>query len=205
MECDKNNHPIRFEFRVFGQGLGREREDIRRYSACSGTEEVRDIYLVTVVNDLNNVKIRGQSLDIKVLLKVEQGLELWKPCLKHDFPMAGSVAGAKVFQALAVEAPALTKAQMDGESFLVQIIWPHPDVRVAKVFKKRAFFKIGRCMVEIDNLLVNGAAIQSISLECEDAAEVLRVRRLLDMERYQNTSYLLALKRIMGIVPGLQQ
>lgn len=205
MECDKNNKPIRFEFRVFGRDLGHLREDIHHYSACRGTEEVRDTYLVTAVNDLNNVKIRGQSLDIKVLLKVEQGLELWKPCLKLDFPMAGSVAGTKVFQALAVEAPALTQAQMDGEGFMVQIIRPHPDVRVAKVFKKRAYFKIGRCKVEIDNLLVNGAAMQSISLECEDAAEVLRVRRLLDMTRHPNTSYLLALKRIMGIVPCLQQ
>lgn len=201
MECNKNNHPLRFEFRVFGQELGREKDGIRQYSTCSTIEEVRDIYLVTDANDRNNVKIRSQSLEIKVLRQVTQGLELWEPCVKLDFPMASSVAGTRAFQALALETPTLTQARVDRESFMMQIIWPHQDVRVATVFKQRAYFKIGRCRVEIDHLLVNGAAIQSISLECEEAVELLRVRRLLDMERYPNTSYLLALKRIMGIVP----
>ena len=199
-----NEKKARYEFRIFGQGFGRETDEIRQRSACNEIEEVLDIYLVTAANDSNNVKIRNKSLGIKVLLSVEDCLELWQPGLKLDFPMAASVAGAEAFRALAVKTPALPQTEMDVQSFIVKSIRSHPEVRVAEVFKRRSHFQIGRCMVEIDELLVNGAAIQSISVECEEAAEVLRVRQLLDMQRYPNTSYLLTLKRIMGLVPPPQ-
>ena len=199
------NNKARYEFRIFGQGFGRETDEIRQRSACNEIEEVLDFYLVTTPNDINNVKIRNKSLGIKVLLSVENCLELWQPSLKLDFPMAASVAGTETFRALAVETPHVSQTEIDMQGFMRQIIHSHPEVWVAAVFKRRSHFQVGRCMVEIDELLVNGAAIQSISLECDDAAEVLRVRQLLDMQRYPNTSYLLALKRIMGIVPPLPQ
>ncbi len=206
MVSDNDEQQVRFEFRIFGQGFGREIDEIRRRSLCFGIEEVQDIYLVTAANEINNVKIRGQSLEMKVLLRVEQGLELWKPCMKLDFPLAAAGAVIEVFQALAVELPALPQQpKMHLHDFMMQTVWPHPGILVAEVFKRRSHFEIGRCMVEIDELLVNGAAIQSISIEGEDAAEILRVKALLDVQRYPNISYLLALKRIMGLVPLLPQ
>ncbi len=207
MDCNSHNseQPLRFEFRIFGQGFGRERDEIRKRSPCTGNEEVLDIYLVTAANEINNVKIRERVLDIKVLTGVERGLELWKPCLKIDFPISGSDGVTDLFHALAVQAPALSRIEVDVQDLMTQIIWPHPEILVAEVCKQRSFYQIGECRVEIDELLVNGAAIQSISLECEDAAEILRIQQLLGMKRYLNINYLIALKRIMGIVPLLSQ
>ncbi len=205
MVCDSDVHQARYEFRIFGQGFGREINEIRSRSFCLGIEEVVDIYLVTTDNDTNNVKIRGNSLEMKVLRSVELGLELWKPCLKLDFPLASTGAVIEVFQALAVEVLQLPKQKLDLQSFMMQIVWPHPEIVVAEVFKRRSYFQVDKCKVEIDELLVNGAVIQSISIESEDTDEILRVKTLLDMQRYPNISYILALKRIMGLVPLLPQ
>jgi hypothetical protein len=201
MNKGKNGKEARFEFRVFGHGFGREIDEIRRRSFCSVIEEVHDTYLVTTATDGNNVKIRGQSLSVKKLMSVEQELELWRPSLKLDFPIAASAINKKIFKVLAVQVPLLDEEEFNTETFIMNVVRPHPEVRVAEVFKRRFLFQVERCKVEIDELLVNGAAIQSIAIESEEAAEVLRIRQLLDMQRYGNVSYPVVLKRIMGMVP----
>jgi hypothetical protein len=201
MNKGKNGKEARFEFRIFGHGFGREIDEIRRRSFCSVIEEVHDTYLVTSATDSNNVKIRGQSLSVKKLIGIEQELELWKPSLKLDFPLTASVINKKIFKVLAVPVPLLNEEEFNAKTFIMNVIRPHPEVRVAEVFKRRFLFQVERCKVEIDELLVNGAAIQSLAIESEEAAEVLRIRQLLDMQRYENVSYPVLLKRIMGITP----
>lgn len=201
MNKDKNGKEARFEFRVFGHGFGREIDEIRRRSFCSGIEEVQDTYLVTMGIDSHNIKIRSQSLSVKKLIKVEKELELWKPALKLDFPITASAINKKIFKILAVPVPVLDEKEFNTEIFMMNVVRPHPEVRVAEVFKRRFHFQLEQCKVEIDELLVNGAAIQSLAIESEAAAEVLRTRQLLDMQRYENVSYPVVLKRILGMVP----
>lgn len=201
MNKGKNGKEARFEFRIFGHGFGREIDEIRRRSVCNAIEEVQDIYLVTTATDSNNVKIRGQSLSVKKLISVEQELEQWRPSLKLDFPIAASAVKKKIFKALAVPVPSLDEEEFNTQTFILNIVRPHPEVRVAEVFKRRFLFQVEKCKVEIDELLINGAAIQSLAIESEEADEVVRVRQLLDMQSYENVSYPVVLKRIMGIVP----
>lgn len=201
MNKGKNGKEARFEFRIFGHGFGREIDEIRRRSFCSGIEEVQDTYLVTSTANGNNVKIRDQFLSVKKLMSVEQELEQWRPSLKLDFPVAASAINKKIFKVLAVPAPSLDEEKFNTESFILNVVRPHPEVRVAEVFKRRFLFQVEKCKVEIDELLVNGAAIQSLAIESEEAAEVVHVRQLLDMQRYENISYPVILKRIMGMVP----
>lgn len=201
MNKGKNGKEARFEFRIFGHGFGREIDEIRRHSFCSVIEEVQDTYLITSAANGNNVKIRGQSLSVKKLMSVEEELEQWRPSLKLDFPIAASAVNKKIFKELAVPVPLLDEKKFDAETFMMNVVRPHPEVRVAEVFKRRFLFQVEKCKVEIDELLVNGAAIQSLAIESEEAAEVLRIRQLLDMQRYENVSYPVALKRIMGMVP----
>jgi hypothetical protein len=206
MNKGKNGKEARFEFRVFGHGFGREIDEIRRLSFCSVIEEVQDTYLVTSATESNNIKIRGQSLSVKKLISVEQELELWRPSLKLDFPIAASAINKKIFKVLAVPVPLLNGEEFNTDTFntdtfIMSVVRPHPEVRVAEVFKRRFLFQVERCKVEIDELLVNGAAIQSLAIESEEAADVFRIRQLLDMQRYENVSYPVVLKRIMGIVP----
>lgn len=71
----------------------------------------------------------------------------------------------------------------------------------ANLFKRRFRFTIQDCPAEIDQVLVNGAAIESIAIESEHAEQVLALRSALGLEAFENVAYPLAISRIMGIRP----
>ena len=191
----------RFEFRAFAQSFGRVIGEIRRRATPELIRESTDTYLVTTGNDTHNVKLRYNQLDVKELIHVEQELEQWYPALKLDFPVAARRISEEIFPVLNAQAPALSRETYTAEQFLLEAIWPHPEVDQARVFKQRFHFVIEGCMVEINDLLVNGAAIKSVAVEAADAAAVLRVRDMVGLRPYENVNYLLAIKRILGLAP----
>lgn len=191
----------RFEFRAFSNSFGRVVDAIRQRSNCMGIKESRDIYLVTASNKINNVKIRDGQLDIKSLIKIEHGLEQWRPLMKLDFPAPSNLIQEDIFPALQVEIPNFSAGVINIESFLQEMVWPHRELVVATVFKRRFFFSIEECRTEITELLVNGAAIQTIAIEDEDAQKVLSAIARVGLPGFENVSYLLALQRIMGLSP----
>ena len=60
--------------------------------------------------------------------------------------------------------------------------------------------KLGRQM-EIAELLINGAAIKTIAVESVDVEAALKAKEMLGLQEYENVNYLLAIKRILGMVP----
>ena len=191
----------RYEFRAFANSFGRVIGAIRGRAAPEFIRESTDTYLVTTGNDTHNVKLRYNQLDVKELIHVEQELEQWYPALKLDFPVAARRISEEIFPALKVQAPALSRETYTAEQFLLEAIWPHPEVHQARVFKQRFHFVIEGCMVEINELLVNGAAIKSVAVESADVAAVLRVRDMVGLRPYENANYLVAVKRILGLAP----
>ena len=191
----------RYEFRAFAQSFGRVVDEIRGRSACEFMRESTDTYLVTAVNDSNNVKMRYNQLDVKQSMHVEQGLEQRRPVLKLDFPVPAANIRDDIFPLLAVDAPALSREVYTGEQFLEEVAQTHDQVRLAQAFKQRFHFNIGLCRVEINHLLINGAAIQSVAVESEDKTAVLNVREIIGLGPYENVNYLLAIKRILGLAP----
>lgn len=190
----------RYEFRAFANSFGRVIDEIRGRVAPNFIRESTDIYLVTAVNNTHNVKLRANQIDVKQLINVEDGLEQWYPTLKFDFPVAMEHI-LEVFPALQVAPPTLLRDIYTTEQFLEEAVWPHVLVRQARVFKQRFHFTIEGCMVEINELLINGAAIRSVAVEAADKTAVLQVRDLLGLRPYENVNYLLAIKRILGLVP----
>jgi hypothetical protein len=201
MTADVNTIIPRYEFRAFAQSFGRVVDAIRSRSACEFIRESTDTYLVTAVNDSNNVKLRYNQLDVKALMTVEQTLEQWRPVLKLDFPVPAARISDDIFPLLGIAAPVLPLENYSAEQFLDEVAQPHSEVRLACVFKQRFHFTIGECRVEINQLLINGAAIQSIAVESENLTAVLTVRDALGLGPYQNVNYLLAIKRILGLSP----
>lgn len=191
----------RYEFRAFANSFGRVIGEIRGRADPDFIRESTDTYLVTAVNDTHNVKMRYNQLDVKALIHVEKGLEQWYPALKLDFPVASSRIAEEIFPALQVSAPAFTRDSYTAEQFLDELIWPHPAVHQARVFKQRFHFSIDGCLVEINELLINGAAIRSLAVEAAAAAAVLAVKDTLGLQPYENVNYLLAIKRILGLAP----
>ena len=65
----------RYEFRAFAQNFGLAEEKIRKLSKLDKFRESSEIYILSPDNNENNVKIRYHTLEIKVLIKEEKGLQ----------------------------------------------------------------------------------------------------------------------------------
>lgn len=57
-----------------------------------------EIYIISRKNDINNTKIRNGKMDIKTYVQTVDGLELWNPLMKGEFPIAKEVLERKSFR-----------------------------------------------------------------------------------------------------------
>jgi exopolyphosphatase/guanosine-5'-triphosphate,3'-diphosphate pyrophosphatase len=121
--------------------------------------------------------------------------------MKGEFPMAADMLLGQVFPAFAVPAPKLARETYTLKQFLDELVAPYPDLQAANVHKRRYGYDVMGCMAEVAEVLVNGARIKTASLESADldALEAARSRTALDV--YENTNYLVALKRVIGMAP----
>ena len=191
----------RYEFRAFAQNFGLVEEKMRRLSEFEKFRESSEIYILSAANNDHNIKIRYGMLDIKVFVKEQSGLQQWQPHMKAEFPLRVDEIRDAVFPALNVAIPQFKRSEYSFEQYLEEIIQPHPALFVAKVFKRRFGYTINACIGEVAELLINGAAIKTIAVESLDVGAVLQAKEILGLHDYENVSYLLAIKRILGMAP----
>ena len=191
----------RYEFRAFAQNFGLAEEKMRKLSKLDKYRESSEIYILSNGNNENNVKIRYDTLDIKVFVKEEKGLQQWEPRLRAEFPMKMEILRDDVFSALGAAVPEFNRSEYTLEQFLEDIMMPHPELVLARVIKRRFGYMINECISEIAELLINGAAIKTMALESADTEVVLKVKQKLRLHEYENVNYLLAVKRILGMEP----
>jgi hypothetical protein len=191
----------RYEFRNFAQNFGRVEEKIRQLSKLERFRESNEIYILSAVNNKNNLKIRYDTLDIKVFVREAKGLQQWNLYLKAEFPLQTAVIRNEVFPSLGVAVPQFNRSEFTLEQFLEDIVLPHPELVLARVFKRRFGYTINGCISEIAQLLVNGAAIKTLAVESENIDAVLKAIEILGLQEYENVNYLLAIKRILGMEP----
>ncbi|MCP4428245.1 MAG: hypothetical protein GY803_27465, partial [Chloroflexi bacterium] len=168
---------------------------------CSLIRESDEWYIMSAANNANNTKIRDGKLDIKVFVQERRGLEQWRPRLKAEFPVTAVLLQNDIFPAFDVAPPTFRRENYPLENFLDEIAWAHERLTPVRVFKQRFRFIINDCLVERANLLVNGAAIQTVAVESEDMDTALKTKTALGMDEYENVNYLLAIKRIIGMEP----
>jgi len=191
----------RYEFRTFAQNFGMVETRMRRFSKCEQIRESSEVYIVSAANNENNTKIRDRKMDIKVLVETKQGLERWNPRMKGEFPMTTEMIKNEVFPAFGVSKPEFKRETYTLDQYLAEIITPHPQLTAVSVFKRRFAFTINGCITEIAQLLINGAAIQTVAVELEDVAAILKAIDILGLTEYENINYLLGIKRIIGLEP----
>jgi hypothetical protein len=191
----------RYEFRAFAQHFGLVEEKMRNLSKLEKFRESSEIYILSPGNNENNIKIRYDTLDIKVFVKTEKGLQQWNPRMRGEFPMKMEVIRDEVFAALGVAVSEFNRAEYTLEQYLEEIIKPHPETVLARVFKRRFGYTINGCISEIAELLVNGAAIKTVAVESVYVEAILKAKEMLGLQEYENVNYLLAIKRILGMEP----
>lgn len=191
----------RYEFRAFAQNFGMVETKLRKLAKCEQIRESSETYIISAANSENNTKIRERKMDIKVFVEKREGLEQWTPRMKGEFPMKTEVLRKEVFPAFGVAVPDFRREEYGLQEYLDELIVPHPQLTAVNVFKLRFAYTVNGCITEIANLLINGAAIQTVAVEHTDVPAILKAKTILDLEEYENVNYLRAIKRIIGLEP----
>ena len=189
----------RWEWRVFGTRL----ESAERvFSALTPVGEAADTEETYILGPGDvNVKIRFALLDIKKLIVVdENGLELWAPISKSEFPMPADEVG-EVFRAWDLPPPEFEREVFELSEFLDEIVVPRSDLEVVTVRKHRIRYSIEGCMSELTSLTANGREIKTIAAETEDPNAVLAAVEKLGMSGHLNTNYNRGLRCLLGMTP----
>jgi exopolyphosphatase/guanosine-5'-triphosphate,3'-diphosphate pyrophosphatase len=175
----------RWEWRTFGDALGAVEAELGQWDA-GGESESDELYLLSADGD--NVKIRDELLDIKVLREVDHGgLERWEPTLKASFPLDAPTL-ATVFEALRQPLPELSRQTYSQDQLLSELVGASDAIRVTPVHKLRRRYSRSECMAELSDLGVAGRPIRTLALESIDPAAVTAQVAALGLQDRVNTS-----------------
>lgn len=197
-----NDAVPRFEFRTFAPCLAMTDQRIRAMAPCEAISESLEIYLLGYdgVHD-RNIKIRYGQLELKRILERQHGLECWQPDGQWRFPVARNTIRECLWPPGTVEQLSELPDTLSLGALLQLVARPGLPLYRANVRKRRFRFTLPDCRAEMDQLLVNGATIESVAVESEDPQAVLRARSTLRLDDCENQSYPLVLSRILGLTP----
>jgi exopolyphosphatase/guanosine-5'-triphosphate,3'-diphosphate pyrophosphatase len=199
----------RYEFRIWGDSLDQPRRRLTELSRPGPPERSQETYIVSDATDATNAKIRAGAIDIKLLLRVEQGLEQWRPYLKSAFPLDASLIGGEIFASLRVEAPPLRERSYSAGAFVDELIRPHARLAAAEVRKQRWRFVFDDCAAEFVEATIEGGGLKgattglhSVAIESANAPSVLAAIDRLGLGAHPNISYVRQIKSILGRPSG---
>ena len=108
--------------------------------------------------------------------------------MKAGFPLPAAEV-SRVFDALGVLAPPLTRDAYTLDQFLAELVEPSDAVRVVRVHKRRQRYTLANCMAEVADLEVDGRVARTIAVESEDPSAVIAAVRRVGLDGQVNTSY----------------
>lgn len=193
----------RFEFRVFGHHFGRTVEALRASSEPTSQDEMLHTYLLSATNYRYNIKINhdeqgDDTLEVKVLLREQQGVECWAPYLELPMPLTSAFLHEFLFAWLEIELPLFRRSTYNTRHLLQELIIPNPHLRTAKVCKKRTLYEVGNSRVEIATLCVDDRhEVHSVAIDADDAADVLETVEALGLQSFTNLNYLAELNQLL--------
>jgi exopolyphosphatase / guanosine-5'-triphosphate,3'-diphosphate pyrophosphatase len=189
----------RWEWRHFGTRLDSAERIFSALEPVGEATETEETYILGP-GDVN-VKIRFALLDIKKLMEVdENGLELWAPISKSEFPMAATGL-ASIFDTWGLPHPETERDAYDVDQFLTELVAPTPDLEIVSVRKHRVRYAIEGSMSELTRLTANGRETKTIAAETEDQEAVLAAVEKLGLAGYANMSYNHGLRCLLGLNP----
>jgi hypothetical protein len=188
----------RFEFRAWGAQLDDVRDRIASIAEPYEIRESVETYIVSTATSDANPKVRGDRLDIKVLIATRDGFEQWEPQLKTSFPIPASVLRNDFFRILGEFAPSLDRDTYSHEQFVEEIVQSHDDLAAVEVVKQRRLSTISGCITEFAYVSIAGEDAQTAAVESTDLDALREARSLAGLHAYENTSYPAAIKRAIG-------
>ena len=101
--------------------------------------------------------------------------------MKEEFPLKMEIIRDEVFPVLGVAIPEFKRIEFALTQYLEDIVNPHREWVIARVFKRRFGYRIDGCTSEIAELLINGAAIKTLAVESVNVEEVLKAKEMLGL------------------------
>jgi len=188
----------RFEFRIWDRSLSDLKELMDKVSGPRPAEHSREIYIVSDATDATNTKIRAGAMDIKILLRTDQGLEQWQPYLKADFPIDSRLVAESIFPALRVDPPELGTQPFTAELFVETVVNPHPRLVALELGKLRRRYVFGGCAAEFVEVEIGGRMLHSVAVESDSPRVALDAVAELAIGGRPNISYVRQIKSILG-------
>ncbi len=188
----------RYEFRVWGENLSELRARLNR-RATPVKSSSSETYLVSWKTDECNVKIRGDAIEIKLLIAEYRGLEQWKPVLKAAFPLDQSSVADVLLPALEIHPLQLSRSRYELNEFFNEVIRTQPDIAIAEVGKTRFRFSLGVCLAEFTLVLFKDARCQTVAIESADPDELLRLIHEIGLVGADNLSYVRYIKHSLRL------
>jgi len=182
----------RWEWRTFGDS-----DDPFSALEPEKVEESDEVYLLSTASDAS-VKIRESKLDIKLLQRVDDGLEQWKPVLKAAFPL-GRDDVAALFAALGIDGPPVSRSEYTREQMVEELVEPTAGLLALDVHKQRDHYTVRGCMAEVSEIRTGRGSLQTLAVESEDAAGVIAVVRELGLGERPNVNMARGLKTLVGL------
>jgi exopolyphosphatase / guanosine-5'-triphosphate,3'-diphosphate pyrophosphatase len=187
----------RWEWRTFGDRFPKA-EAIFDGLEPSNVVETDELYLVAPGD--NNIKIRNDLMDIKVLRATDaNGLERWEPILKAAFPLSPADERT-VFDALGVS-PRDSGAEPLTLNGLLDILRPAGAIRPVEVNKRRVRYTVGGCMAERSEINAEGRTTWTVAVESPDDEAVVKAVDSLGFGEYLNKSYETGLAELLDDMP----
>lgn len=183
----------RWEWRTFGPVFTDLETRLRHEQPTPRTSH--ETYIIAPPSDVN-IKIRDQQLDVKLCVRSDRDLELWRPVLKAPFPVTREVVGS-LFGHWSLAPPPFARAAYTQEQLLTEIVGVS-TLRAVAVAKERRGAVIGGCVVEVATLKTCGCTVRTAAVEAEDPDAVRRVVAALGLAAHPNINYIAALKRMLA-------
>ncbi len=197
MAGPKKNDAPRWEWRTFGADLSAIEAKIG-LAIQVAPRRSEEIYLLNAATP-HSAKIRDGALEVKRLLQIdENGLELWTPAFRAEFPLPPQ-ALTEAFSALGLGHPAILPKDYDMEAFLSEIVSRCEALRAVAVKKARRQFVFFDCAAEFVRLHIDAIAQESFALEDERPSSVAAALRALGLESFPNVSFPKGVARALAI------
>lgn len=181
----------RYEFRIWAEAFpGLPQPDQEPWS--------EETYLIAASRPDANVKLRGEAVEIKELVKRHHALELWRPGPQLDFPITSGTLAREILPrlALATAEPKDCPAPAD----LLQLARASGAVTIVTLRKRRRLFEVMEARAEVTEVEVGERRIRTAAVEHEEPEVVERAARSLGLGALPNRSYPMALAS--GSLPG---
>ena len=193
----------RFEFRSFGKDFSLQAKKMKQLSGPVPknvrARKSKEIYIVSITNDIANTKIRDDKIDTKRLIQTKDNLEQWEPVTKTEFPVLKEYLLDQFFPSLSAVSPILYNKFYSVSAF-IKIIDDHKDLCAIHVSKERFGYMVNKTICEVANVTINNTRLVTISSESIDTGAVKKTIIDTGLESVENINYLQAIKRITGII-----